>query len=146
MGHKAIILAALLLAGCTQSGASEPGSGSTGASSDKFPVPGMYHVIVDSGNDVSHRDESDRRVDAGDRESFERMIVGSGGANCRDRKVEIGGGKFSASMTCDAPDGDIHDVGLEAHGTYSHNSIEMTSDTILWGMRMHETRSYSLKS
>ena len=60
--------------------------------------------------------------------------------------MRIDEGSFSVTMTCDAPDGDIHNIRLTRHGSYSEDSIDMQDETSFWGMAMQESRSYRLKA
>ena len=135
------------LAGCgnlpQSSGTAE--AGSSGA--DPFPKKGQYTIVRDRiEGDELKRVESDRWIAASNRGDFEKLIAGDAGSNCRDRQVEIGGGSFSVKMTCDAPDGDIHNIGIERRGTYTMDSIDIADEIILWGMPFKETASYRFKS
>jgi hypothetical protein len=113
---------------------------------DNFPKAGDYHMIRDvNEGGQQKRVETDIWIDASNRVAFEKLIA-RGTSNCSDREVEIADGEFSARMTCDAPDGDIHNIGLEAHGTYSKDSIDIFSTTTLWGTPITDTTSYRLKS
>ena len=131
------------LAGCgnlpQSSGTAE--AGSSGA--DRFPKKGQYHIVRDriSGDELK-RVESDRWIDVSNRQAFEEFVARDDGSNCRDRQVDIGGGSFSVKMTCDAPDGDIHNIGIERQGSYSKDSIDIEVQTTLWGMPFRETASY----
>jgi len=48
-------------------------------------------------------------------------------------------------MICDAPDGGIHNIRMEAHGGYSKNSIEIDSENSFSGLSIKESTSYRLK-
>lgn len=112
---------------------------------EQFPKRGMYHIIRDrfeSGHQV--REETDMSVDASYRVAFEELVAGPDGTNCRDRQVAIGDGHFRVRMTCDAHDGDIHNIGIEREGSYAADRIDMTIVTTLWGMPIRENRSYRL--
>lgn len=136
----------IALGGCDKLPQAQARTHPAAAASGEFPKAGNYHVIRDrSEGGQLKRDESDRWIDASNREAFEELVA-QGSSNCRDRQVEIGGGSFSVRMICDAPDGDIHNIGMESHGSYSPDSIDITSDTTLWGMQIRETASYRLKS
>jgi hypothetical protein len=84
-------------------------------------------------------------VDASSRIAFDALVAPPDGSNCRDRQVSIGGGAFSIRMTCDAPDGDIHNIVIQRSGSYSESAIQMTTDTILWGHPIRETASYRFR-
>ena len=112
----------------------------------EFPRAGNYHIIRDrTEGGALKREEVDRRVDVSNRAAFEELVARDGGSDCRDRQVDIGGGSFSVRMTCDAPDGDIHNIRMEAHGSYSKDSIEIASETSFWGMAIRESANYRLK-
>ena len=112
----------------------------------EFPAKGDYHIIRDrtEGGQLK-RSESDMWIDASDREAFEELVARDGGSRCRDRQVEIGGGSFSVRVTCDAPDGDIHNIRMESHGSYTKDSIDIDSETSFWGLSIRESASYRLK-
>jgi hypothetical protein len=114
---------------------------------DPFPKKGQYHIVRDgnSGGELK-RVESDKWIDASNRQAFEELVVGGNGSNCRDRQVKISNGSFSVKMTCDAPDGDIHNIGVQRRGTYSIDSIDMADEITLWGMPFQETARYRFKS
>lgn len=117
------------------------------AASSEFPKAGEYHIIHDRDERGElKRDESDQFLDVSDRGKFADQLARDDGTNCRDRQVTIGGGSFSVHMICDAPDGDIHNIGLDRRGTYSTDSIDVATETTLWGMPFRETYSYRLKS
>jgi hypothetical protein len=141
-----MLLAGCALAGCGKSTAvSGEKSSNTAAPDDLFPKAGNYHVIHDGMGRVGQdREETDTWLDVSDREKFAAQFVRDGGSRCRDQSVELGGGSFSVKMTCDAPDGDIHNIGMESHGTYSRDSIDITNDMTLWGSPIRETYSYRL--
>ena len=143
-----IILGAAALAGCQVNLPAKQDGGSSVPSADTtgFPTAGDYHIVHDSGaGGQSKREEGDMWVDASDADKFEELIAGQSSGNCRDRNVRIDKGSFSVSMTCDAPDGDIHNIRMERHGSYSEDSIDIQDETSFWGMSMRESRSYRLK-
>jgi hypothetical protein len=141
-----ILLTSCALAACNQAEAVSGKHSSAGKTPDDiFPKSGNYHVIHDGiGAAGENREESDTWLDVSDRDKFKEQFVRDGGSRCRDQSVELGGGSFSVKMTCDAPDGDIHNIGMESHGTYSRDSIDVTNDVTLWGSPMRETYSYRL--
>jgi hypothetical protein len=143
-----IFIAAAALGGCQANLPAKQDGSSSEASADTsgFPKAGNYHVVHDSGAGAhTERKETDMWVDASDAGKFEELIAGQSSGNCRDRNVRIDKGSFSVSMTCDAPDGDIHNIRMERHGSYSEDSIDIQDETSFWGMSMRESRSYRLK-
>lgn len=147
--RTAISIAAMaLLAGCDEMPAGKHNKAAPAASAADagFPEAGKYHVVHDTGEGSdSKREESDTSLDVSDRGKFVDKIAKDDGSNCRDKQVTIGGGSFSVHMVCDAPDGDIHNIALDRRGTYSPDSIDMTTDTQFWGTLIRETSSYRLK-
>lgn len=142
----ALTLVGMALAGCDKLPKAEARERpATARASSEFPKAGDYHIIRDrdEGGQMK-REEVDMWVDASNREALEELVA-QGSSRCRDRQVEIGGGSFSVRMTCDAPDGDIHNIGMESHGSYSPDSIDINSETTLWGMHIRESASYRLK-
>lgn len=117
-------------------------SAAASARSSGFPRAGLYDIVHES---MGRREASDMWVDASTPQGFEALVASNDGSNCRDRHVSIGGGAFSVSMTCDAPDGDIHNIRSQRSGSYSENSIEIRSETILWGSPIRETTSYRFR-
>jgi hypothetical protein len=107
-----------------------------------FPKAGTYTVVTDR---FGHLSESKVLVQASSRSAFENLVAGNFGSRCSNRQVSIGGGSFKVSITCGTPDGDINNVVLERHGTYTPNSIEIVSTTKLWGVPMVETSTYRLR-
>lgn len=143
-----VISLSLALVACgkaPQAAAPEQRSPSTPKS--EFPAKGDYHITRDrtEGGQLK-RTESDMWIDASNREAFEELVARDEGSRCRDRQVDIGEGSFSVRMTCDAPDGDIHNIRMEAHGSYSKDSIDIDSETSFWGLSIRESASYRLKS
>ncbi|MFL6726794.1 MAG: hypothetical protein ACJ8FS_09810 [Sphingomicrobium sp.] len=141
-------LLAVALAGCGGAGQSGNQSNITDPPGDVFPAKGNYHLVHDrtQGNGQMAREESDTSLDVSTRAAFEQFIAKPDGSNCRDVQVDVGGGSFSVRMTCDAPDGDIHNIGIERHGSYSKDSIDASEETTLWGMSIRDSVSYRLKS
>lgn len=82
-------------------------------------------------------------VDASSREKFEALVAANAGSNCRDKRVSIGADTFDVAMTCDASDGDIHNISIHRHGSYSKRSIKIEETMSLWGQPIHETRMYT---
>ena len=143
-----LIFALAALAGCQVNlpNREARGSDDSEVQTAGFPKAGDYHIVHDIGQGgQSKRDETDMWIDASNAGKFEELIAGQSSGNCRDRTVHIDKGSFSVSMTCDAPDGDIHNIRMERHGSYSENSIDMADETSFWGMSMRESRSYRLK-
>jgi hypothetical protein len=143
----------LALAGCGkashQPAAQETGpagnaSGSAAArtGAGAFPQAGAYDIVRDI---AGRREESRMWVDASDPQAFEAMVGRAGGSNCRDRQVSVSSGAFNVRMTCDAPDGDIHNIVIQRQGHYTATSIDITTDTILWGHPIRETEMYRLR-
>ena len=126
---RAILAAGLgaALAGC---GAPSSAPAVAETAGQGFPRAGAYDVVVERHDGL---ERSDDRIEVATRSEFEKLVAKEDGANCRDRQVEIGGGSFRVRMVCDAPDGDIHNIGLERFGTYTETSIDMTEETTLWG-------------
>lgn len=122
----------------------QPGvaKGEAETASDGFPKVGTYDVIVEGPEGTK---ESRIFLEVSNRAAFEEHFARSDGSRCRDRQVKVGGGSFSIKMTCDAPDGDIHNIGLESFGRYSESSIDMTTETTLWGRPFQEHSSFRLR-
>jgi hypothetical protein len=137
----------ILLAGCSKPSSPNENGKAEAAASDSFPQKGNYHVVHDlmQGSE-NKREEFDLWLDVSDRGKFAGQLAKDDGTNCRDKDVAIGGGSFSVHMTCDAPDGDIHNIGIDRRGTYSADSIDATAETVLWGTPMRESYSYRLKA
>lgn len=141
----AAMSAMLILPGCGDIKAREAKLRNSSAPVDPFPKAGGYHVTQDRGGGGSPlRSEVDRWLHVSNRAAFEKFFARDDGSNCRDRQIEIAGGQFSVSMTCDAPDGDIHNLGIQRHGSYSADSIDVSTETMLWGMPIRETSAYRL--
>ncbi|MEQ7874722.1 hypothetical protein ABDK56_12035 [Sphingomonas sp. ASV193] len=122
------------------------GTSSSPSASDNFPVAGTYHVTHEVDQDNStHSDEFDTDIDVSTREKLEAAVGQEKGSHCHDKHVEIGEGQFTVRMLCDAPDGDIHNIVTDRHGSFSRDSIEITEDTTLWGISSRESYSYRLK-
>lgn len=134
------------LAGCDKLPKAGAPEGAAAAASSEFPKAGEYHVVHDivQGSETK-REESDQSLDVSDRGKFADQLAHDDGTNCRDKQVTIRDGSFSVHMVCDAPDGDIHNIGLDRRGTYSADSIDVTTETTLWGMPFRESHSYRLK-
>lgn len=143
----------LALAGCgkasqkpgaqeNEAGGNASASAGARASAGAFPAAGEYDITRDSGG---RREESRMWLDVSNAQAFEAMFARDDGGNCRDRQVSVGAGSFNVRMTCDAPDGDIHNVGIQRIGHYTPTSIDVTTDTILWGHPMRETTMYRLR-
>jgi hypothetical protein len=135
----------LALAGCRVAlpagDGAEDGSGASGVNVSGFPKTGMYDVIREHGDDVK---ESSMYIDASNPQAFEHLVAPKD-SNCSEREVSIENGQFSVRMVCDTGDGDITGIPMEAYGTYSENSIEMTSQTSLYGTDIVETATYRLR-
>lgn len=110
--------------------------------SEGFPKPGTYAVVTERSG---HHESGKVQIDASTRSAFLGLVAREDGTRCRDRQVTVGGGAFSISMTCNAYDGDIHNIVIERHGTYSEKSIDLVSTIKLWGMPITETSSYRLQ-
>ena len=106
-----------------------------------FPKPGIYDIVTQL---ADGREETAMWVDASNRISFEELVARDR-SNCRNRNVTIGGGSFDVTMTCDAPDGDINNIRTERRGSYSENSIEITSDTYLSDRPIRWVTRYRLR-
>ena len=145
----ALTCGAVALAACQVNLPADRDGGSTETQADTtgFPKAGDYHIVHDMGQGAHiERRETDMWVDASDASKFEELIAGQSSGNCRDREVHIDSGRFSVAMTCDAPDGDIHNIRMERHGSYSENSIDIVDEMTMWGMSMRESRNYRLKA
>lgn len=148
-GHYLLLALIAALGGCKaapQSAARDENvvtppmaSGETKPKSNGFPRAGMYDVVHER---PGGREESSVWVDASNRQAFEAMFARDDGSNCRDRQVTIENGSFNVSMTCDAPDGDIHNIAIRRDGSYSEDSITITTETTLWGSPIRETTTY----
>jgi hypothetical protein len=139
-----------MLAGCGDLSSAKRENGSDNASRPAeagagrgFPRAGTYDIVRESAGRPA--ETSTMWVDASNRAAFEALVAGPDGSACRDRQVSIGGGSFSVRMTCDAPDGDIHNIAIQRSGSYSESAIRMTTDTILWGHPIRETASYRFR-
>jgi hypothetical protein len=124
------------------SAGSSPSLQTSDGSPNRFPEAGVYDILRER---AGRREETDMWVDASNRPAFEELIAPDSGSDCRDRSVSINAGTFSVRMTCDAPDGDIHNVKVQREGSYSTNSIEFTTETTLWGTPIRETARYQLR-
>lgn len=124
------------------SASSGPAATEARPSSGGFPHAGTYDIVRDT---MGRREASNMWVDASNPEAFEMLVARPDGSNCRDRQVSIGGGSFTVRMTCDAPDGDIHNIAIQRSGSYSERSIQMTSETRFWSYTIRETASYQLR-
>ena len=115
--------------------------------SDPFPQKGDYHVVheMTQAGDTK-REEYDVSLDLSDLGKFSKRLSKDDGTNCRDKQVSVGGGSFGVRMTCDAPDGDIHNIAITRQGTYSKDSIDMTMDMTVWGIQSRETFAFRLKA
>lgn len=139
---KALLLlagAGAMLGGC---GDESPTSPMRAKAAAGFPKAGIYDIVRDS---PSRREETDKWVDASNRAAFETVVAGGDGSNCRDRQITIGGGTFSVRMTCDTHEGEIRGIGIERFGSYSESSIDITTETTLWGTPIRETAIYRLR-
>ena len=132
-----------LMMSCTKPGAAKDDA----AAASPFPQKGTYHFVhqVIQGNE-STQDEGDSEIDTLDREKLEAEISKDAGSNCHDKQVSIGDGSFSVHMLCDAPDGDFHNINVDRSGTFSTNSIEMTTQSNLLGTSYQESYSAHLKT
>jgi hypothetical protein len=141
---RSLLILILALAGCgkaPQAPAAEA-NGSAGAAASAFPQAGEYDIVRDS---AGRREESRMRLDVSDPQAFEALVAGGDGSNCRDRQFSMSGGSFNARITCDAPDGDIHNIVIQRMGHYTATSIDITTDTFLWGRPFRETAMYRLR-
>lgn len=110
-----------------------------------FPKAGTYHIITEvSRGSESTREEKDKFIDASDQRRLESYIASGDGAVCRNVQVDIGGGEFEVSMTCDAPEYRIRNMKIKRRGTYSKDSIKIAAETIIDGTTTHLNRSYQL--
>ncbi|MBV9930566.1 MAG: hypothetical protein JO013_06455 [Alphaproteobacteria bacterium] len=139
---KAFLILAGLVVAVVGFGSPYLSSVAAGWGASGFPKAGRYAVASERNG---RSETSDTYVDASTRAKFEAMVAHDDGTRCRDRQVTIGAGAFSVSMTCDAYDGDIHNIGIERRGTYSERSFEMVSTTRLWGMPIVEKATYRLR-
>ncbi|QAY75611.1 hypothetical protein [Sphingosinicella sp. BN140058] len=121
--------------------AAAPPAASGGNSANGFPKAGQYDIVREGSQ---RSDKIDMWVDASNRQAFEELVARDDG-DCRDKSVSIGGGSFSVRMTCDTPDGDIRNIPIERHGSYSENFIEIEAITRLWRTPIRETARYRLR-
>ena len=107
--------------------------------SDTLPQRGNYHVVheVVQGNE-SKTDEFDTEMGGFDRQMLESEIAKDAGSKC-DKKVSIDDGSFNVRMTCSAPDGDFNNMDVEREGTFSKNSLEVTTRSTLMGASYRES-------
>jgi hypothetical protein len=138
---------ALCLSGCDEalrSIAAHKETEATGApaeaSTGGFPRAGLYDIVHETPD--GRREPTNRWVDAASPKAFEELVAADDGSNCRDRMVTIGHGTFSVRMTCDAPDGDLHNIGIQRYGSYTERSIDETIETNLMGHFIREMRTY----
>lgn len=136
---------AAALAGCGDQSPSAVPANDAAAAGEIFPVKGQYHMVRDHGEGGAQlrRLEMDVPLDASTREAFELVVAGADVGSCRERRVDIGKGSFSVKMTCDGPSGDVT---IERHGSYSRDSMDMSSDTAMGGVTSRESVSYRLKA
>lgn len=108
--------------------------------SDKLPQRGNYHVVheVVQGNE-SKTDEFDTELGGFDRQTLETEILKDAGSKCRDKQVSIDDGSFNVRMTCSAPDGDFNNIDVERQGSFSKNSLEVTTRSTLMGTSYQES-------
>ncbi|MCE7797092.1 hypothetical protein LWE61_11035 [Sphingobium sufflavum] len=106
---------------------------------DGFPERGMYEMTVQTSKGVTR---SKIRLEAASRETFENAFAGRQRGACRERRITITQGAFSFSQICDAPDGDIHNLGLKSEGTFSSKAVNIVSQMTLWGQPIAERRTY----
>jgi len=142
--YLSVVLAAAL-AGCGDQAPSAATANDSAAAGEEFPVNGQYHMVRDhgAGGAELRRLEMDVPLAASSREAFELVVAGADVGSCRERDVDIGKGSFSVKMTCDGPSGDVT---IERHGSYSRDSMDMSSDTTMGGVTSRESVSYRLKS
>ena len=137
-----LIVVILSLAAC-----SKPVAGQPDAPADNpFPQKGNYHVIHQVVQGIEGKtDEFDSEMGGFDRQTFESELAKDAGSNCRDKQVSIGNGSFNVHMTCSTPDGDFNNISVERQGSFSRDSIEVTTQTTLLGVSSQESFSAHLK-
>jgi hypothetical protein len=137
-----VIVMVVTLAACSKAGPAQSGTDAE----NPFPRKGNYHVVhqVVEGNQ-SKSEEADSEIDVSDREKLEKELVKDAGSNCRDKQVSIGQGSFNVHMTCSTPDGDFNHISVDRQGTYSRNSIDVTTQSTLLGISSQESYSARLK-
>jgi hypothetical protein len=132
-----------VLASCNKPSPSQP----IADESHPFPQEGNYHVVHEATQGgESKSEEYEVTLDVSDEVKFAGQLAKDEGTHCRDKQMAIRKGSFEMRMTCDAPDGDIHNIEISRQGTYTKDSIDITADTTLWGQTFRETYSYRLKT
>lgn len=109
-----------------------------------FPVAGDYDVVTTSEMD-GKREESETFLDVSTAAKFEKKFAMKDGSNCREQQWSLSAGNFHSSAVCDAPDGDIHNIGGDVIGSFDEGRIDLTATTTLWGAPIREMVSYRLR-
>lgn len=107
-----------------------------------FPIAGTYDVNQEHGG---KRQQFSQRLDASNPEDFQRQFIDKPRSRCRDRQVSISNGSFRFAETCDAPDGDIHNIRKVVVGHFSNEAISLSMEMTFWQQTIRTTQNYRLR-